>query len=242
MSDNKQTPTPHIAAAYGEIAPTAIMCGDPDRAKYIATGFLENTVCYSDTRGALGYTGLYKDKSISVQTHGMGMPSAGIYSYELFNFYNVDNIIRIGTAGAVSKDVKLNSVVLAMGACFNSKYVEQFEDEGSFAPIASYQLLKESEQEFKKDDIDVHVGNILSDDVYYRPYEAYSSWDNMNILAVEMEIAAIYANAARAKKNALGILSITCELCNGSYVDDLTNQSLYDTMITNALNVAVTIK
>lgn len=238
MSYNKQTPTPHIAASYGEIAPTVIMCGDPDRAKYIATEYLKNSVCYSDIRGALGYTGLYNDKRVSIQTHGMGMPSAGIYSYELFNFYDVENIIRIGTAGAVSKNVKLNSVVLAMGACFNSKYVEQFEDSGSFAPIASYSLLQASEQEFKKMDCNVHVGNILSDDIYYKPYKDYNSWQDLNVLAVEMEIAAIYANAARANKKALGILCITCELYNGSYVDDLTNQSLYDKMIKSALETA----
>lgn len=203
-------PTPHIEANLGEIEKTVIMPGDPLRAKFIADNFLENVKCFNTVRNILGFTGTYNGKAVSVMASGMGMPSMGIYSYELFNFYNVENIIRIGTAGALHDDIKLMDLVLASGACTDSNYAQQFGLNGSFAPIASFSLLQKAFQIASENKLNVKVGNVLSTDVFYHDnQQAMLSWKKMGVLAVEMEAAALYMNAARSHKNALCLLTIS---------------------------------
>lgn len=203
-------PTPHIEAKLGEIEKTVIMPGDPLRAKFIADNFLENVKCFNTVRNILGFTGTYNGKAVSVMASGMGMPSMGIYSYELFNFYNVENIIRIGTAGALHDDIKLMDLVLAAGACTDSNYAQQFSLNGSFAPIASFSLLQKAFQIASENKLNVKVGNVLSTDVFYHDnQQAMLSWKKMGVLAVEMEAAALYMNAARSHKNALCLLTIS---------------------------------
>lgn len=203
-------PTPHIEANLGEIEKTVIMPGDPLRAKFIADNFLENVKCFNTVRNILGFTGTYNGKAVSVMASGMGMPSMGIYSYELFNFYNVENIIRIGTAGALHDGIKLMDLVLASGACTDSNYAQQFGLNGSFAPIASFNLLQKAFQIASENKLNVKVGNVLSTDVFYHDnQQAMLSWKKMGVLAVEMEAAALYMNAARSHKNALCLLTIS---------------------------------
>lgn len=203
-------PTPHIEAKLGEIEKTVIMPGDPLRAKFIADNFLENVKCFNTVRNILGFTGTYNGKAASVMASGMGMPSMGIYSYELFNFYNVENIIRIGTAGALHDDIKLMDLVLAAGACTDSNYAQQFGLNGSFAPIASFSLLQKAFQIASENKLNVKVGNVLSTDVFYHDnQQAMLSWKKIGVLAVEMEAAALYMNAARSHKNALCLLTIS---------------------------------
>lgn len=203
-------PTPHIEANLGEIEKTVIMPGDPLRAKFIADNFLENVKCFNTVRNILGFTGTYNGKAVSVMASGMGMPSMGIYSYELFNFYNVENIIRIGTAGALHDGIKLMDLVLASGACTDSNYAQQFGLNGSFAPIASFSLLQKAFQIASENKLNVKVGNVLSTDVFYHDnQQAMLSWKKMGVLAVEMEAAALYMNAARSHKNALCLLTIS---------------------------------
>lgn len=203
-------PTPHIEAKLGEIEKTVIMPGDPLRAKFIADNFLENVKCFNTVRNILGFTGTYNGKAVSVMASGMGMPSMGIYSYELFNFYNVENIIRIGTAGALHDDIKLMDLVLAAGACTDSNYAQQFGLNGSFAPIASFSLLQKAFQIASENKLNIKVGNVLSTDVFYHDnQQAMLSWKKMGVLAVEMEAAALYMNAARSHKNALCLLTIS---------------------------------
>ncbi len=207
--------TPHNNANKGDIAKTVLMPGDPLRAKFIAEKFLDNYTCYNTIRNMLGFTGLYKGVQISVQGSGMGVPSMGIYSYELFDYYEVENIIRVGTAGAISPNVNLRDVVIAQGVCTNSNYAFQFELPGSFAPIASYKLLKNSVICAEKIEATYHVGNILTSDVFYDESNSIEKWIKMNVLAVEMETAALYTNAARLNKNALCIATISdCPLRN----------------------------
>ncbi len=203
-------PTPHIEANLGEIEKTVIMPGDPLRAKFIADNFLENVKCFNTVRNILGFTGTYNGKAVSVMASGMGMPSMGIYSYELFNFYNVENIIRIGTAGALHDDIKLMDLILAAGACTDSNYTQQFDLNGSFAPIASFSLLQKAFQIASENKLNVKVGNVLSTDVFYHDnQQAMLSWKKIGVLAVEMEAAALYMNAARSHKNALCLLTIS---------------------------------
>lgn len=205
-----RTPTPHINAKKEDIAKTVLMPGDPLRAKFIAETFLENAVCFNTVRNMLGFTGTFNGKPVSVMGGGMGMPSVGIYTYELFNFFDVDNIIRIGTAGSISDKVELRDVVLGMGACTDSNYATQFKLPGQFAPIASYELLHKAEKAARHQNIKTVVGNILSSDVFYNDSgDALDPWRKMGVLAVEMEAAALYMNAARAQKNALCLLTIS---------------------------------
>lgn len=210
---NIPVPTPHNGAKVGEIARTVLMPGDPLRAKYIAETYLENPVCFNMVRNMLGYTGTYKGKEISVMGGGMGMPSIGIYSYELYHFYNVDSIIRIGSAGGYADDVNVRDIVIGMGACTNSNYAHQFDLPGTFAPIADYELLQKAVDVAKAQGKTVKVGNVLSSDTFYSDDEqAKDKWKKMGVLAVEMEAAALYMNAARAGKKALCILTISDHL------------------------------
>ena len=194
--------TPHIKAEKGDFAKTVLMPGDPLRAKYIAENYLENAVLVNEVRGMLGYTGTYKGKSVSVMASGMGMPSMAIYSYELFQFFDVDNIIRIGTAGAVSDKLGLRDIVIAMSSCTNSNFAEQYGLPGNIAPTASFELLKKafdtSERLHKK----VYVGSVYTTDIFYDDRNDLADWQKLGILATEMECAALYLNAARLGKNA----------------------------------------
>ena len=207
-------PTPHITAKEGDFAKTVLMPGDPKRAKFIAETFLEDAVLVNDVRGIQGYTGYYKGKRVSVMASGMGMPSIGIYSYELFNFYGVENIIRVGSAGAIHKDLHIRDIVLGQAACNNSNYVSQYELPGNYAPIASYKLLRKAADTAEKMGLKYMVGNILSSDTFYDDSMGTMKWAKMGVLAVEMESAALYMNAARAGKNALCICTISDSIVN----------------------------
>ena len=232
--------TPHIEAKKGEIAKTVLMPGDPLRAKFIAETFLDNPVCYNNVRGMLGFTGTYKGNEISVQGSGMGIPSMGIYSYELFNFYDVDNIIRVGTAGAFSLDLKIKDVVIAMAACTNSNYLSQFGLNGSYTPTASYKLLEAAVDEAKKKGANYQVGSVLSSDTFYSDLaEDACLWQKMGVLAVEMESTALYANAARAKKNALCILTISDCIFTEEATSADERQTAFTDMMEIALNTAI---
>ena len=208
------TPTAHNAAKKGDIAKTVLMPGDPLRAKFIAETYLENVKQFNTVRNMFGYTGTYKGKEISVMGHGMGMPSIGIYSYELYNFYGVENIIRIGSAGAINEDIKVRDLVIAMGASTNSNYAAQYELPGTFAPIASYDLLRKAADEAEKKGVRYRVGNVLSSDTFYNDdaKTATPAWMKMNVACIEMEAAALYMNAARLGKNALAICTISDSL------------------------------
>lgn len=201
--------TPHNSAEKGDIAKTVLMPGDPLRAKFIAENFLENPVCYNQVRGMLGYTGTYRGVRISVQGSGMGMPSMAIYSYELFNEYDVDNIIRIGTAGALPDNVNIRDIVIAMSASTNSNYASQYGLAGTYAPTASYRLLSEAVKAVEKFKLPHHVGNVLSSDTFYDESGSLAQWKKMGVLAVEMETASLYMNAVRSGKNALGIFTVS---------------------------------
>jgi len=233
------TPTPHIGAKAGEIAKTVLMPGDPLRAKFIAETFLEDVVQFNSVRNMLGYTGTYKGKRISVMGGGMGMPSIGIYSYELFNFYGVDNIIRIGTAGSMNENVKVRDVVVALGASTNSNYAAQYCLPGTFAPIASFDLASAAVAVAKEKNINAVVGNILSSDTFYTADQtATEKWMSMGILAVEMEAAALYMNAAQAKKNALCLLTISDSLITGESLSAEERQLSFTDMMEIALEIA----
>ena len=204
------TPTPHIGAKAGEIAPVVLMPGDPLRAKWIAENYLENPVCYTEVRGMLGFTGTYKGKPVSVQGSGMGCPSMGIYSHELFAFYGVETIIRVGSAGALQDFLDIGDLVIAQGACTDSHFPEQFGLPGTFAPIGDFELMRRGADAASKKGLRYVVGNVLSSDCFYvDDPENLPKWRNMGVLAVEMECAALYANAARLGKKALGILTIS---------------------------------
>lgn len=202
--------TPHLEAKTGDIAETVLMPGDPLRAKFIAETFLSNTVQYNSVRGMLGFTGEYKGKRISVQGSGMGVPSMGIYSYELYKFYEVENIIRIGTAGAMHDDLKIKDIVLAIGACTNSNYASQYMLNGTFAPISDFLMLETAVKCVREKNVNFMVGNVLTSDTFYSADDAAAqAWKRMGVLAIEMECAALFMNAAYLRKRALGILTIS---------------------------------
>ena len=232
--------TPHIAANKGDFAKTVLMPGDPLRAKFIAETFLENAVLVNNVRGIQGYTGTYKGTKVSVMASGMGMPSMAIYSYELFKEFDVENIIRIGTAGAISNKLELRDVVAGIGACTNSNFAAQYRLPGTFAPTASYRLLKLTDSVAEGLGISLHVGNILSEDNFYHEFDDVNpSWEKMGVLAVEMEAAALYMNAARLGKNALAICTISDHLVKKQYATVEERQTSFTQMMELALGVAV---
>lgn len=231
-------PTTHNEAKYGEIAKTVLMPGDPLRAKFIAENFLTDVKCFNKVRGMLGFTGKYNGKEVSVMGAGMGMPSLGIYTYELYNFYDVDNIIRIGSAGTMKSEIKLCDIIAAMGACTDSNYVHQFKLPGTFAPIASYELLSKVVENAKKQNLNIHVGNVLSSDIFYSEDDtATERWTSMGVLAVEMEAAALYMNAARAFKNALCLLSVSDSLITGEKLSSDDRVTSFSNMVNLALSL-----
>ncbi len=227
--------TPHINAEKGAFAPTVLMPGDPLRAKFIAETFFESPMLVNDVRGMLGYTGTYKGKPVSVMASGMGMPSMGIYSYELFNVFGVENIIRVGTAGSISPDVKLKSIVIGMSASYDSNYVAQFRMPGTYTPTASYKLLQSAAAAAARLGVEITVGNILSSDLFYDDASSTLEWQKMGVLAVEMESAALYMNAARANKNALCICTVSDELTSGKRCTAEERQTTFTSMIELAL-------
>lgn len=230
--------TPHIAAEKGAFAKTVLMPGDPLRAQFIAKNYLEKAELVNNVRGIQGYTGEYKGKRVSVMASGMGMPSIGIYSYELFRFYGVDSIIRVGSAGALDEKLKVRDIVLALGACTDSRFAEQFRLPGTFAPIASYRLLHAAAKAAEKEGIRPHIGNILSSDLFYDDSASILEWKKMGVLAVEMESAALYMNAARAGKEALTILTISDHLVTGEETTAEERERTFTKMMELALEIS----
>ncbi len=231
------TPTPHIGAKNGDIAKTVIMAGDPLRAKFMAENFLENPVQFNNVRGMLGFTGTYKGKPVSVMGHGMGIPSIGIYTYELYNFYDVETIIRVGSAGSMNADLHVGDLCIAMGACTNSNYGAQYELPGTFSPIADFDLLRGAADACEKMGYNYKVGNVLSSDTFYSDNPHNDQWMKMGVLAVEMEASALYMNAARAGKRALVILTISDHLITG----EATTAEERQTTFTHMMDVAFTL-
>lgn len=234
-------PTPHISAKKEDIAKTVLMPGDPLRAKFIAETFLESPVLVNNVRGVQGHTGTWKGVPVTVMASGMGIPAIGIYSWELYNLYDVDNIIRIGSAGAMRDDLKLMDIVAGQGACTDSNFAHQFELNGTFAPIADYTLLSNCVEAAKEKGIDMKVGNILSSDNFYSPSNCDDStkWRDMGVMAVEMEAAGLYMNAARAGKRALCICTISDHLYRSEALSSEQRQLSLTQMIEIALDTAV---
>ena len=230
-------PTPHITAKEGDFARTVLMPGDPLRSKFIAETYLENPVLVNNTRGVHGYTGTYKGKRVSVMASGMGIPSIGIYSYELFNFYGVENIIRVGTAGGISDSVKLCDVVLGMSAYTDSGYGRQFFP-GNLAPCCSFSLLEKAVAAARQMGVEPNVGALYSSDVFYDEADNAGKLRKLGVLAVEMEAAALYMNAARAGKNALAICTVSDHLFRGEALPAEERQIGFTKMMEIALEIA----
>ena len=230
--------TPHNSAEKGAFASTVLMPGDPLRAKFIADNFLTDVKQFNATRNMLGFTGYYNGKRVSVMGTGMGCPSIGIYSYELFRFYDVDSIIRVGSAGAIDEKLKVRDIVLALGACTDSRFAGQFRLPGTFAPIASYRLLHAAAKAAEKAGIRPHIGNILSSDLFYDDSASTLEWKKMGVLAVEMESAALYMNAARAGKEALTILTISDHLVTGEETTAEERERTFTKMMELALEIS----
>ena len=232
-----KTPTPHIGAKLGDIAETVIMAGDPLRVKKMAETFLENPVLFNQVRGMLGYTGTYNGKRVSVMGHGMGIPSISIYTYELFNFYGVKSIIRVGSAGSIHPDLHIGDLAIAMGACTDSNYAAQFELPGTYAPIANFDLLRAAADECERRGFHYKVGNVFSADAFYSENAHTEKWINMGVMAVEMEIAALYMNAARSGNRALGICTISDNIITGEATTAEERQNSFTNMMEVAFSL-----
>lgn len=233
-------PTPHIGVnEQGIIAETVLLPGDPLRAKFIAETYLENPVQFNTVRNMFGYTGTYKGKKISVMGTGMGIPSIGIYSYELINFYGVKNVIRIGSCGSMQENVKVRDIVIGMSASTNSNYASQYNLPGTYAPTASWELIKKAVKIAEEKGIDPKVGNIYSSDTFYDDdQESWKKWAGMGVMAVEMEAAALYMNAARAGANALCILTVSDSLVTHEATTAEERQTSFTQMMEIALELA----
>ena len=234
-------PTPHIAAEKGQIAKTVLMPGDPLRAKFIAENFLTDPLLVNNVRGVQGHTGTWKGVPVTVMASGMGIPAISIYSWELYNFYDVDNIIRIGSAGALRDDLKLMDIVAGQGACTNSNYINTFGVKGTFAPIADFTLLSKAVEAAKEHGVDMKVGNILSGDNFYyaQGQDCSDEWKHMGVMAVEMEAAGLYCNAAYAGKRALCICTISDHLYRHEFLSSEDRQTSFTQMMEIALDTAV---
>ncbi len=231
-------PTPHITAKAGDFAPTVLMPGDPLRSKFIADTYLEKAELVNNTRGVQGYTGFYNGKRVSVMASGMGMPSIGIYSYELFNFYGVENIIRVGTAGMLSQSLKVRDIVLGMSAYTNSNFGRQFGFDGNVAPCCSYKLLRAAMEAGERLGQTPVPGALYSSDTFYDESAPGAKLQKLGVLAVEMEAAALYLNAARAGKNALAICTISDNPFTGEELDAEARQNTFTKMMEIALEIA----
>ena len=239
-------PTPHIKATPDDFGKTVLMPGDPLRSKYIAENVLENPVLVNNVRGVQDYTGTYKGVKVTVMASGMGMPSIGIYSHELYNAYGVENILRIGSAGAIQPHINLKDIVMAMGASTDSNWANQFHLAGTFAPICSYKMLRAAIESAEELDAPYHVGNILSSDVFYgddenvpEALDPNHNWRKMGIMAIEMESAALSLNAARYGKNALCICTVSDQLVRGEFLSADERQTGFRQMMQVALETAV---
>ena len=232
--------TPHNTAEKGDFAKTVLMPGDPLRAKFIAETYLEDPKLVNNVRGVQGYTGTYKGVPVSVMASGMGMPSMAIYSYELFNFYDVENILRVGSAGAVSMELKVRDIVLGQGACTSSSMQDNFGVNGHFAPIGSWDLLKCAADICEEKKLRYKAGNLISSDIFYNDDPSFNQpFVNLGALAVEMEAAALYMNAARAGKRALAICTISDHILTGEATTVAERQTTFNDMMEVALEVAV---
>ncbi|MBE5730896.1 MAG: purine-nucleoside phosphorylase [Clostridiales bacterium] len=232
------TPTPHIEAKKGDFADTVIMPGDPLRAKFIAEAYLENAVLVNNVRGICGYTGYYKGKRVSVMASGMGQPSIGIYSYELFNFYDVKSIIRVGTCGSMHKDLHARDIIIAMGACTNGSFAAQYRLPGTFCPIADFDLVRRAAAIAEEKGLTYKVGNMLSSDTFYDDANSALEWAKMGVLGVEMESAALYCNAARAGKKALCICTVSDSFI---YPEENTTSAERQSSFTKMMEIALEI-
>lgn len=231
-------PTPHNAAQPGDIAKVVLMPGDPLRAKYVADNYLEDVTCFNQVRNMFGYTGTYQGKRVSVMGSGMGIPSIAIYSYELYHFYDVESIIRIGSAGGLAPQVKLRDVIIGQGACTNSNFAGQYRLPGTIAPICDFDLLRAAVDAAEEQGVSYHVGNLLSSDVFYCPPEDNEAWASMGVLGVEMEAAALYLNAVAAGKRALGIMTVSDLPLTGESLSADERQNSFTQMMEIALAVA----
>lgn len=239
MSSSPFKETPHIKPNGAEIAETILLPGDPLRAKFIAETYLENPVQFNEVRGMLGYTGTYKGKKISVMGTGMGVPSIGIYSWELINVFGVKNLIRIGSAGALQDNLNLYDIVIGMGASTNSNYASQFNLPGQYAVTASYELLEKAKKTADEKGQKVHIGNILTSDTFYNADKsAAGKWKDMGVLCIEMEAAALYLNAAQAGVNALCILTISDHIFRAEETTSEERQTSFTKMMEIALELA----
>lgn len=231
--------TPHIQPNGTKIAKTVLMPGDPLRAKYIADNYLENVEQFNEVRNMFGYTGTYNGKEVSVMGSGMGVPSIGIYSYELYNFFDVDTIIRIGSCGALQDNVNLYDIIIAQGASTNSDYVDQYNLPGHFAPLADFDLVAKAKAQADNLGAVTHVGNILSSDTFYNADETFNArWQRMGILGIEMESAALYLNATHANKKALGIFTVSDHILRNEATTPEERQNSFTQMMEVALEIA----
>lgn len=231
-------PTHHIGAAPGEFARTVLMPGDPLRAAYIAETYLENVKQVNEIRCMYAYTGTYKGKPVSVMAHGIGSPSMAVHAYELYQLYDVENIIRVGTTGGLAPELKLRDIIIAMGACYDTSYIKQFHLEGTFSAIPSFSLLKKAVESAQALGIGYQVGNILSTDVFYpKDPASQTRWMEMGILSVEMETAALYITAAAAGKNALSLLTVSDHIVRGEKTTAEERQNSFTNMMEVALEM-----
>ncbi|MBQ9860520.1 MAG: purine-nucleoside phosphorylase [Clostridia bacterium] len=238
-------PTPHIKATPSDFAPTVLMPGDPLRSQFIAENFLTDARLVNNVRGVQGYTGLYEGVPVSVMASGMGMPSMGIYSYELFSFFGVETILRVGSAGALQPQVKVRDIVLGMGACTNSNFAHQYRLPGTFAPVADYGVLRTAADTAAEMGLVCHVGNLLSSDTFYNDEshlpadrQSVAAWGRMGVLATEMEAAALYMNAARLGKRALAICTVSDHILTGEATSAEERQTSFTQMMELALKTA----
>jgi len=236
----KKFHTPHINASPSDFAKTVLMPGDPLRSKFIAENFLSDAKLVNNVRAVQGYTGYYKGEKVSVMASGMGMPSIAIYSYELFSFFGVENIIRVGSVGGMAENVKIRDIIFGMGASTTTNFAVQYGLEGTFAPLASYELLRTAIAEADKIGASYHVGNLLSSDIFYNANpDASKKWTEMGVLGVEMEAAALYMNAAHLGKRALAICTVSDHLVTGESLDADARQNSFTEMMEIALNTAI---
>jgi purine-nucleoside phosphorylase len=231
--------TPHILANEGDFAKTVLMPGDPLRSKFIAENFLTDAKLVNNIRGVQGYTGYYKGKRVSVMASGMGQPSIGIYSYELYNSFGVENIIRVGSCGSFDPDLNILDIILAMGACTNGNFATQYRLPGTFAPIADSSLLEKAVSLAREQGVNIHVGNLISSDLFYGDYaDSLTDWRKMGVLAVEMEAAGLYMNAARCGKKALAMATVSDLPLTGEATTAEERQTTFTQMMEIALRLA----
>ncbi len=232
--------TPHNEAKKGDIASTVLMPGDPLRAKYIADKYLEDVVCFNDVRNMFGYTGYYKGKRVSVMGSGMGIPSLSIYVYELFTHYDVETIIRVGSIGGMKKDVHIKDIIIAQGACTDSNFAYQYKLPGTFSAISSYELLEKAVNQAKAMNLNYHVGNILSTDIFYHADTDYvEKWASMGCLGVEMEAYALFAQAAYLNKKSLAVCTVSDSLVYEEAMSSEEREQSLNDMIVLSLDIAV---